>query len=152
MSIPIDTTKSPGYYSKELETIKQRFSIILNEGKNAIPLSKTYPSNQSYKEMASLFKSNLKEYKNDFFMLTNEIETDMETFEKTSEKTADIIAKLEKKNKELKNEITDLTQSNNGSKGLFKDTQLLYNQYLLGNIYIFASIVVPIYIYYTQSK
>ena len=103
--------------------------------------------------MASLFKSNLKEYKNDLFMLKNGIETDMETFEKTSEKTADFIAMLERKNKELKDEIDELVQSNNGTKGLFQDSQLLYNQYLLGNIYIFASLLVPLYIYYrTRSK
>jgi hypothetical protein len=154
MSIPIDTTKSPGYYSKEVESIKQRFSIIINEGKNAVPLATTYPNNQSYQEMASLFKSNLKEYKSDSFMLRNGIENDMETFEKTSEKTAEFIAMLEKKNKGLKNEITELIQTNNGTKGLFKDSQLLYSQYLLGNLYILASIIsVPIYIYYThQSK
>ena len=150
MSIPIDTTNSPQYYSKELDTIKQRFSIILNEGKNAVPLSKTYPSNSSYTERATRFESDLKEYKTDFFMLKNGLEKDMEAFEKTSERSAKFISDLEKKNKELKTEITDLIQTNNGTKGLFNDSQLLYNQYLLGNIYLLAAIIVPIYIYYRK--
>jgi hypothetical protein len=143
-----DTTKSPEYYFKELDSLKQRFSIILNKGKNAVPLSTTYPTNQNYKKMVSEYKTSLKEYKNDFFMLNNEIEQDMETFEKTSEKTADYISDLEKKNKELKDDITELVQSNNGTKGLLKDTQLLYNQYLLGNVYLFTAIVAYIYYYF----
>lgn len=152
MSIPIDTTKSPGHYFKELESIKQRFSIILNEGKKAIPLTNTYPTDQSYKDMASLFKSNLNEYKVDFFMLKNGIESDMESFEKTSKKTAEFIENLEKKKKGLKNKITELIQTNNGTKGLFTDSQLLYNQYLLGNIYIAALIIGSVYIYYRHPR
>ena len=151
MSVPIDTTKSPEYYYKELESFNQQFSAILNEGKNAVPLSQTYPNNQNYKKMASEYTSNLKDYKNDFFMFKNELEKDMKTFEETSEKTASFISDLERKNKDLKQEITDLIQSNNGSKGLFKDTQLLYNQYFLGNIYLFASIIGCVYYYYKRN-
>ena len=50
MSGQIDTTKSPEYYFEELESLKQRFSFILNEGKKAVPLSKTYPNNENYKK------------------------------------------------------------------------------------------------------
>lgn len=147
MSVPNDTTKSPDFYFKEFESLRQRFSIILNEGKNAVPLSNTFPNNQNYKNMVIEYKSNLKEYKNDFFMLKNDLENDMEVFEKTSKKTATFISELEKKNKDLKDEVTDLIQSNNGTKGMFKDTQLVYNQYLLGNVYLFASIIACIYYY-----
>ena len=148
MSFSNDATKSPEYYFKELDSLKQRFSIILNEGKKAVPLSNTYQTNQNYKKMVSEYESNLKEYKSDFFMLKNALENDMETFEKTSEKTAKLITDLERKNKDLNNEIIELIQSNNGTKGMFKDTQLLYNQYLLGNVYLFTSIVGCIYYYY----
>lgn len=150
MSTESDTTKSPEYYFKELDSLKQRFSIILNEGKNAVPLSNTYTTNQNYKKMVYEYKSNLKEYKNDFFIFRNALEKDMESFEKNSKKTSDFISDLESKNKDLKNDIIDLIQSNNGTKGLFKDTQLLYNQYFLGNIYIFISIIAYIY-YYTKN-
>lgn len=145
-----DTTKTPEYYFKEMDSLKQRFNMIINDGKNAVPLSKTYPNNENYKKMVYDYNNNLKEYKNDFFMLKNDIEKDMETFEKNSQKIANSISDLEEKNKGLRDNITELIQSNNGTKGLFKDTQLLHNQYLLGNVYLFLSIIA--YIYYYVKK
>ena len=155
MSTPsTDTTKTPSYYSNELEDLKQRFKLILTSGENSVPKSKTYPTDQSYKDSATTYNTNLASYKSDIFSLKNNIENDMKKLEETSQGNASIISDLEIKNKNLNDKLTDLHQTNNGTKGLFKDSRLLYNQYLLGNIYIFASIIITSYyiIYCRESR
>jgi len=142
MSGPIDN------YYNELEDIKQTFSIIINEGKKAVHLSKTFPTNQTYTELNRVFESDLKEYKKASFAINTQLDADINEEEKKAQEASDVIAELESDNEALKSKITDLFETNNGTKGMFNDSQLLYNQYLLGNIYVLAAIIIPIYIYY----
>ena len=52
-----------------------------------------------------------------------------------------MIGKLNKDNKKLNNSLNGLQQSSESAVGMFNDSQVLYNHYLLGNIYLLIGII-----------
>ena len=90
----------------------------------------------SYQNSLKDDMNNLKTLQKDFFMLKNAVQQEIGTTSTDIHNLDKMLTKLDKDNKKLKASLSDLNQASESSQGMFDDSQVLYNQYLLGNWYI----------------
>ena len=95
---------------------------------------------------------NLLELQADFFKLRDEIQNEIRKKANHINKMDIQIQILEKKNKKLLKELTNLENDNAASKGMLTDIQLRYNEYLVGNWILFISLIGIITIYYKNRS
>ena len=134
-------SKTPIYYKNTLKELDQKYYLILNEYSQIYPKSKTYSKIPAYKKSLEEDTSNLQDLQNDFFLLRNELENEIENMSKEINKTDKMITKLDKDNEKLNSSLSGLEQASDSAVGMFNDSQLLYNNYLLGNCYLLMGIV-----------
>ena len=86
-------------------------------------------------------KNSLIDVQNDFFLLKNALEKENNTISSKIIRLNDMIKNINKENKTLKSSIKGLKEASESAMGMFDDAQRLYNQYLLGNIYLFGGVI-----------
>jgi hypothetical protein len=128
-------------YNKTLAELNDGFYLILDELVTLIPNYRTYPKINLYSEKYGKALQNFKENQADFFMLKNEMETDLDIIDKNIETKNSKINKLDVKIKLLKNKLDSLNNSNDAGEGMLTDTELLHNQKYLGNWILFGTIL-----------
>lgn len=140
--IYINKFKKPSYYNNKLNELDQRFNIIIN----------SYIDNLKKNNLNDEVKTQFDDLNNNLFLLENELLQDISSMN-------DNIHNYELNNKEIINKnkyyhsnYNDMTITSSGSKGLFDDTKLLYNQYLLSNLLILLVIVSNVIYFSSQRK
>ena len=133
--------RTPEYYKTKLKELDQNFYLILNEYVQQYPKSKTYSKIPTYQKSLEDDKKNLTTLQHNFFMMRNELEKEIINISNENKKTDKMIGKLNKDNKELNDSLNGLQQSSESAVGMFNDSQVLYNHYLLGNIYLLIGII-----------
>jgi transcription initiation factor IIF auxiliary subunit len=134
--------RSVEYYNKVLKELDQNYYLIMNEYTQQYPRVKTYPEIKGYKKAIDEDLNNLKSLQSDFFMFKNDLEKDIKTTSMGIYKADKMIAKLDKENTKLKATLSGLSQASAGATGMFNDAQAIYNQSLLGNVYLTAGMVI----------
>lgn len=128
-------------YTKKLDEINDGFYLILDELVSLLPNYRTYPNLTVYSEKYGKSLQNFKENQSDFFMLKNEMETDLDTIDKNIENKNSQINKLDLEIKLLKDKLDSLTNSNDAGEGMLTDTELLHNQKYTGNWILLGTIL-----------
>lgn len=146
------TSRTPEYYSNKLKELNQNYYLILNEYIQQYPKSKTYSKIPSYAKSLDDDKINFEKIQTDFFILKNELEKEIENAAKDIKNVDKMIIKLNKDNKKLNNSLSNLEQSSETAIGMFNDAQKLYNEYLLGNTYLFFGIIGVGLLMYRSNK
>ncbi len=118
--------QKPTVYDSKINELDQRYNLIMNE------LSKNVTKSSGSKTD----EKNIERLQNDFFLLKNDILNDIENLSTNISRYDERLNKLMKQNNDLKKLFDGMKQNFNGSKGFAKDTQVLYNQYLMGNYLI----------------
>jgi hypothetical protein len=128
MNIEIDdiSIQKPVFYDSKIKELDQRYKLIMNE------LSNNYTNNQNTKTD----EKNIENLQNDFFLLKNSLLNNIEIVSDNITRYDLLINKIVKQNEHLKKKYNEMRQKNSGSKGFARDTQVLYNQYLMGNFFI----------------
>ena len=128
-------------YTKKLDEINDGFYLILDELVSLLPNYRTYPNLTVYSEKYGKSLQNFKEKQYYFFMLKNEMETDLDTIDKNIENKNSQINKLDLEIKLLKDKLDSLTNSNDAGEGMLTDTELLHNQKYTGNWILLGTIL-----------
>jgi hypothetical protein len=138
MNIEIDNSfQKPTYYDSKINELDQRYNLIMNE------LSK----NVVNKINSNADEKNIERLQNEFFLLKNTILKDIENLSDNITYYDERLNKLLKQNNDLKKRFDEMKQKHTGSKGFARDTQVLYNQYLMGNYLIGLVTISSILIY-----
>ena len=128
MNIENNNIQKPTYYDSKINELDQRYNLIMNE------LSNNY--NNGNNENIKTDEKNIEKLQNDFFLLKNDLLNDIGTVSDNVTRYDLEINKVVTQNKKLKKSYDEMKQKNSGSKGFARDTQVLYNQYLMGNFLI----------------
>lgn len=128
MNIENNGIQKPTYYDSKINELDQRYNLIMNE------LSNNY--NIGNNENIKTDEKNIEKLQNDFFLLKNDLLNDIGTVSDNVTRYDLEINKVVTQNKKLKKSYDEMKQKNSGSKGFARDTQVLYNQYLMGNFLI----------------
>jgi len=128
MNIENNSIQKPTYYDSKINELDQRYNLIMNE------LSNNY--NNGNNENIKTDEKNIEKLQNDFFLLKNDLLNNIGTVSDNVTRYDLEINKVVTQNKKLKKSYDEMKQKNSGSKGFARDTQVLYNQYLMGNFLI----------------
>jgi len=128
MDIEIDDSsiQKPAFYESKIKELDQRYNLIMNE------LSNNYSNNRD----TTADEKNIEKLQNEFFLLKNALLNNIEIVSNNITRYDVRINKIIKQNKDLKKKYEEIKQKNSGSKGFARDTKVLYNQYLMGNLFI----------------
>jgi hypothetical protein len=116
-------------------------------------LSNNY--NNGNNENIKTDEKNIEKLQNDFFLLKNDLLNNIGTVSDNVTRYDLEINKVVTQNKKLKKSYVEMKQKNSGSKGFARDTQVLYNQYLMGNFLIGLVAISSVLLYqkyYTTSE
>lgn len=132
-----DKIKDPSVFNNEIGELDQKFILIIDQLSNDITNNKG--TTKSMNDATNLQK--------DLFLLKNSILINIKKMKDNIEVYDLRINKLLKNNNNLKVQYDVLKQTSNGSKGLSSDTQLLYNQMLMSNLFIGLSIISSVFVF-----
>lgn len=132
-----DKIKHPSVFNNEIGELDQKFILIIEQLSNDITNNKDTTTN-----MNDAIK-----LQNELFLLKNSILNNIKKMKDNIEVYDLRINKLLKNNNNLKVQYDVLKQTSNGSKGFSSDTQLLYNQKLMSNLFIGLSIVSSVFVF-----
>ena len=147
MNIENNSIQKPTYYDSKINELDQRYNLIMNE------LSNNY--NNGNNENIKTDEKNIEKLQNDFFLLKNDLLNDIGSVSDNVTRYDLEINKVVTQNKKLKKSYDEMKQKNSGSKGFARDTQVLYNQYLMGNFLIGLVAISSVLLYqkyYTTSE
>lgn len=137
-------------YDKEIKDINDFFYIVLSEVVAILPKYNTYPEIKTYKNEFSRSMNNLKEVENRVFLLKNKIEKELANMNKNTNQINNQIHSLEKNITFLKKKLNSLTNSDDASIGMLKDTKILHKQEYVGN-WVLGVIIVSILIFFYKN-
>lgn len=140
--IYINKFKKPSYYNNKLNELDQRFNIIIN----------SYIDNLKKNNLNDEVKTQFDDLNNNLFLLENELLQDISSMNDNIQNYELNNKEIINKNKYYHSNYNDMTITSSGSKGLFDDTKLLYNQYLLSNLLILLVIVSNVIYFSSQRK
>ena len=140
--IYINKFKKPSYYNNKLNELDQRFNIIIN----------SYIDNLKKNNLNDEVKTQFDDLNNNLFLLENELLQDISSMNDNIHNYELNNKEIINKNKDYHSNYNDMTITSSGSKGLFDDTKLLYNQYLLSNLLILLVIVSNVIYFSSQRK
>ena len=132
--------ESPDQIIDKLNAYTSKFYSALDDFSNSYINYKLYPG---YSENENIYANNkaiLESLKADVFVVTNDVQKNIETLNGL---IADLNSKLsieKTKNEELKNQLTQLTSGSNGTDLLIGESSELYKMQWMYNITLFIGI------------
>lgn len=132
-------TSSVGY-SSTIQTLKEQFTPVLSDYKQAFVNTNVYPDLNEYQQIYASTKANLDTVLSGIFSVKTGIENDLYTL-KT--KLLDLETKItyEKSlNTKLVTQYGQLSGNNNGSEILLDDSKNLYQRQYVSNVTLFIGI------------
>ena len=127
-------------YSSTIQTLKDQFTPVLSEYKQAFVNTNAYPDLNEYQQIYASTKANLDTVLSGIFSVKTGIENDLYTL-KT--KLLDLETKItyEKSlNTKLVRQYGQLSGNNNGSEILLDDSKNLYQRQYVSNVTLFIGI------------
>jgi hypothetical protein len=127
-------------YSSTIQTLKDQFTPVLSEYKQAFVNTNVYPDLNEYQQIYASTKANLDTVLSGIFSVKTGIENDLYTL-KT--KLLDLETKItyEKSlNTKLVTQYGQLSGNNNGSEILLDDSKNLYQRQYVSNVTLFIGI------------
>ena len=131
---------SPVDYSSKIQTLKDQFTPILSEYKQAYVNTSVYPDVDEYQSIYASAKSNLDTVLSGIFSVKTSIENDLVTLR---DKLLDLDKKItyEKSlNTKLNTQYGQLSGDNNGSDVMLEDSKNLYQTQYVANVTLFIGI------------
>ena len=140
--------KTPEYYVKRRKELNDRFHLILDEVTTLFPKQKAQPNFPAYSKQFATDEGDMNKLQCDFFLLRNGLEKNISSIGKEIRQVDSKISGLEKENLTLSRKSQTLRNGGAAAQGMFDDTQLIYNQQVLGNLLLGGTIVGMGVVYY----
>jgi chromosome segregation ATPase len=125
--------QSPTTYENLNNELNQRYVIILDEIVKTYPSYKANPKFNAYSQAYTKNMSNLQQLQTEYFLFKNRLSKDTNDLQREIKQIDEMIYELEEETKILREEYTNLKNSDNAAHGRLTDSETLYNQQLLGN-------------------
>jgi len=140
--------KTPEHYVKRRKELNDRYYLLLHEITALFPKHKANPNFPAYSKSFITDTGNMNKLQSDFFLLRNGLEKNISSLGGEIRQVDSKISKIEKENKNMSGKVRILKSGGNAAMGMFNDTQLIYNQQVLGNLLLGGAIAGVGVIYY----
>ena len=121
---------TPEDYHKKIESLHQQFTHYVTNRSVDCPW---FRARGMREELCNTAKAQIEDIQNNFFLMTNDLETDIESIGKKITFVNNEIDKLDKENTKLEKKVERALNLDAGSQGMITDSQYLYNQELVDN-------------------
>ena len=139
--------EKPDTFKEKLETLKQQLPPILDDFNKYFVLYNKDPNNPEYENMFNNIKQNLNTISSSLFMVSNDVDTNIDNINTMFKKLDILISKERKQNIELRRKLGLVEIENNSSKVLIDNYTEIYDMDYLRNWGLFLStIAIGIYI------
>ena len=140
--------KTPEHYVKRRKELNDRYYLILNEITTLFPKYKSSPDSTTYSTEFITDTGNMNKLQSDFFLLRNGLEKNITSLGKEIKQVDSKISNIENENRNLSGKVHTLKSGGDAAQGMFDDTQLIYNQQVIGNLLLGGTIAGIGVIYY----
>jgi hypothetical protein len=131
----------PELFIERVQTMQQQLPPILDDFNNYFVLYNKTPNYPEYENMFNNIKQNLNRLGGSLFMVSNDVDANIDNINKAF-KTLDIlIANERRKNRELKRRLGIVETEANSSKEMIHDYNQMYDEDYLRNWGLFLSTV-----------
>ena len=131
-------------YSDKIQNLSQQFFSVLDDFKKYYVFYNKNPEVSEYQQIYLNNKSQLQKLNKDVFVLTNDIEKDIEILSSFVTRINLKLGAEKELNGELFSIISNLQNNKNGSVVMLDDTTTIYNKQYYLNIEIFVGILIII--------
>jgi hypothetical protein len=139
--------EKPDTFKENVQTLKQQLPPILDDFNKYFVLYNKDPNNPDFENMFNNIKQNLNTIGSSLFMVSNDLDTNIDNINATYKKLDILIVKERKRNRELRRKLGLVERENDSSKELIDNYNEMYDMDYLRNWGLFLStIVVGVYI------
>jgi len=132
----------PELFTERVQTMQQQLPPILDDFNKYFVFYNKTPNYPEYENMFNNIKQNLNSLSTSLFMVSNDVDTNIDNINKAF-KTLDILISRErKKNRELKRRLGIVESEANSSKEMIDDYNQMYDDDYLRNWGLFLSTIV----------
>jgi regulator of replication initiation timing len=144
------STSQP-YYDK-LNTFSQKFPEILDDFKRNYVIFNQHPEFQEYSNAFSSSKSAASSVNKDLFMLTNDLQQNINTLNKQGDSITDELDELKTTNEELKRKLSSNDGTNTAADGMNDDAKEQFKYQYIKNLSMILGNGLMIFAMYTLFK
>ena len=138
----MDQFEKPEMFTQKIETLQQQLPPILDEFNKYFVLYNTDPNYPEFETTFNNIKQNLNTMGASLFMVSNNVDINIENINKTFKLLDILITKERRKNRELRRRLGILDDKNNSSKELIDNYNEMYDTDYLRNWGLFLSTIV----------
>lgn len=132
----------PEVFTERVQTMKQQLPSILDDFKSYFVLYNKTPNYPEYENMFNNIKRNLNNLSASLFIVSNNVDANIDNINKTFKELDVLIAKERRKNRELKRKLGIIESEVISSKEMIDDYNEMYDDDYLRNWGLFLSTVV----------
>ena len=131
----------PELFTERVQTLQQQLPPILDDFNNYFVLYNKTPNYPEYENMFNNIKQNLNQLGASLFMVSNDVDTNIDNINKAFKTLDVLIANERRKNRELKRRLGIVETEANSSKEMIHDYNQMYDEDYLRNWGLFLSTV-----------
>ena len=143
--------KTPEHYVKRRKELNDRYYLLLHEITALFPKYKSHPDFPSYSKNFITDKGNMNKLQSDFFLLRNDLEKNISSLGRKIRQVDSKISNIEKENRHMSGKVRTLKSGGAAAQGMFNDTQLIYNQQVIGNL-LLGGVITGVGVIYYKSR
>lgn len=132
----------PEFFTEKVQTMQQQLPAILDDFNKYFVFYNKTPNYPEYENMFNNIKQNLNNLSASLFMVSNDVDANIDNINKTFKALDVLIANERKKNRELKRRLGIVESEVNSSKEMIHDYNEMYDDDYLRNWGLFLSAVV----------
>jgi hypothetical protein len=134
--------KNAKVYAEKIETLQTQFFSALDDFKKYYVYYNKNPEVNEYQNYYSNSKGQLQSISKDLFVLTNDIEKNIEELDQGMSSISKELNIEKKKNKRMNELLSNMENTQNGSEVLISDSKYNYNVQYYHNIEMFAGSII----------
>jgi hypothetical protein len=138
----MDQFEKPELFTEKVETLQEQLPAILDDFNKYFVLYNTDPNYPEFETTFNNIKQNLNTMGASLFMVSNNVEVNIENINKTFKLLDILITKERRKNRELRRRLGIIDDKNNSSKELIDNYNEMYDTDYLRNWGLFLSSIV----------
>ena len=132
----------PEFFTERVETMQQQLPPILDDFNKYFVLYNKSPNYSEYENMFNNIKQNLNSLSASLFLVSNDVDLNIDNINKAFKNLDILITKERVKNRELKRKLGIVETEANSSKEMIHDYNQMYDDDYLRNWGLFLSTVV----------